>query len=676
MLARHRASSHREEPWFWFDVAGGYLADLSSSRAGLPLNDLPSYRALSMRLLFAVAVLLSTLGHSSEAIADSPASAQPSVPVEQQLAEAFSPIVFLKKQEHECDRNGEAYLPAPVEVVFDDPQVDLVQMTGRSRTDRELIASAPNETNLTTGEGDYHLDFPGNPRRPGCGYEQWFRQQMPGHEPSVYANVITADDRVFIQYWFWYVFNDFNNTHEGDWEMIQLVFDADSVEEALSSEPLEVGYSSHGGGERADWNDEKLSKEGNHPVVYPGAGSHANKFGSGVYLAWGEDNSGFGCDVTTGPSERIEPEVIYVPNDLEAATGPSASLAWSGRWGERQPAFYNGPTSPGVRERWTNPFPWQDGLRESSLRVPESFTFGPGPTSFFCTTVEYSSFLLTRFAVYPWLVVALLVAVVVGFAVLFRIGWPLLSDAWRVYRGSWRTFVFLGLLLIPVGLVANTIQFLVVDYPPGKQLFQTMDSSPGARLAIALTIGGAQELLGLILIGPAVIAALSDVFAGHDPSFRNAFRLVFRRFRPLLGAILRSILIVTLLAISIVGFPWAISRAVRWLFVSQAVLLDGAEAKEALNESAQAVAGHWWRTAANALFLGIVAVAPGPLMGIALLVIVTPELKYVNWLSSLIYVVILPLTVIAYTLLYLALKREPQPMQRVGKVLPATTPEA
>ena len=32
--------------------------------------------------------------------------------------------------------------------------------------------------------------------------------------------------KVALQYWFFYPFNDFNNTHEGDWEMIQLVFDA------------------------------------------------------------------------------------------------------------------------------------------------------------------------------------------------------------------------------------------------------------------------------------------------------------------------------------------------------------------------------------------------------------------------------------------------------------------
>ena len=50
-------------------------------------------------------------------------------------------------------------------------------------------------------------------------------------------------------------------------------------------EPVEVGYSSHEGAERADWGDDKLELVGGtHPVVYPAAGSHANKFTDALYL--------------------------------------------------------------------------------------------------------------------------------------------------------------------------------------------------------------------------------------------------------------------------------------------------------------------------------------------------------------------------------------------------------
>ena len=48
-------------------------------------------------------------------------------------------------------------------------------------------------------------------------------------KPAVYAHVATDPGypgKLALQYWFFYPFNDFNNTHEGDWEMTQLVFDA------------------------------------------------------------------------------------------------------------------------------------------------------------------------------------------------------------------------------------------------------------------------------------------------------------------------------------------------------------------------------------------------------------------------------------------------------------------
>ena len=38
--------------------------------------------------------------------------------------------------------------------------------------------------------------------------------------------------RLALQYWLFYAFNDWNNLHEGDWEMIQLDFDAATAHQA------------------------------------------------------------------------------------------------------------------------------------------------------------------------------------------------------------------------------------------------------------------------------------------------------------------------------------------------------------------------------------------------------------------------------------------------------------
>jgi hypothetical protein len=71
-----------------------------------------------------------------------------------------------------------------------------------------------------------------------------------GTEPTVYAHVATEPGdpgQLALQYWFFYVFNHWNNTHEGNWEMIQLNFDANTARQALTQSPTSIGYSQHEG---------------------------------------------------------------------------------------------------------------------------------------------------------------------------------------------------------------------------------------------------------------------------------------------------------------------------------------------------------------------------------------------------------------------------------------------
>src|SRR4029079_6563557 len=99
--------------------------------------------------------------------------------------------------------------------------------------------------------------------------------------PVIYAHIATevGQPGLALQYWFFYYFNDFNHLHEGDWEMLQLLFDAESVEEALTQEPVDVAFAQHSGGETADWDAPKLEREGTRPEVYASRGSHASYYG-------------------------------------------------------------------------------------------------------------------------------------------------------------------------------------------------------------------------------------------------------------------------------------------------------------------------------------------------------------------------------------------------------------
>jgi hypothetical protein len=225
-----------------------------------------------------------------------------------------------------------------------------------------------------------------------------------------------------------------------------------------------------------------------------------------------------------------------------------------------------------------------------------------------------------------------------------------------MYRAHWAVFAPLGLALIPIGLVASAIQFLIVDYPPGKQILDVFDRGPGARLAFMLTISGVQQLINLVLIGPTVIEAVADIRAGRKPSLTEIYRDVLKNFRSLVLAVGRSTLIVAALTISVIGIPWAIARAVRWLFVSQAILIERAHWRDAAPISSRTVSTHWVRTAGTSLLLSFVGTALAPILGIIFMIALSPGIRYVNWLSSFLFAITVPLAVIGMTLLYFELR--------------------
>jgi hypothetical protein len=162
------------------------------------------------------------------------------------------------------------------------------------------------------------------------------------------------------------MFNDWNNTHESDWEMVQLVFDVTSAQEALSQVPVKVGYAQHGGGETSTWDDTKFGRDGDHPIVHPGAGSHGTYYGQEYDIGWGEGGTGFGCDNTSTPVNRVPLTAILVPNNPD----PNSQFGWltyNGGWGERQPSEWNGPNGPNPGKKWNDPIGSMDNWRTSSL---------------------------------------------------------------------------------------------------------------------------------------------------------------------------------------------------------------------------------------------------------------------------------------------------------------------
>ena len=574
---------------------------------------------------------------------------------EQALAERFSPVVRLVEQQVECGY-GEPYDPLEVDLVLgNEPTVALRGPWNAT----DLVAIGPEAEDLRN-RFEYHLDFPGDALDPGCDYERWSRRLAAGSEPTVYAHVATQGqyaDKLALQYWLFYAFNDFNNTHEGDWEMIQLVFDASDAGEALAQTPAELGYSSHEGAESSEWDDEKLTLvDETHPVVYPAAGSHANKYTDALYLGSSAE-AGVGCDDTRGPHREVSPVVKTIPSDPEAAKAAYPWIEFEGRWGELQPAFFNGPTGPNMKTQWTRPIEWSEGWRDVSYAVPTGGLFGTGATDLFCSGVEKGSRALAVFLQKPGLVALVLGALIALIAfIVVRATWTPSTPLHLARRRSWgqilassasmyvkRPLVFLGigLLLIPIVFVMTILQWIALEGLSVIGVVTTGESAGGSAL-LALVIGTAIALLGLGLVQAATACALVEIDQGRPVTARLAYRISFRRIRPLLRAVV--LFVVVWLALTAIPFliPVAVFLAVRWCLAAPIVELEDLGGARALRRSRKLVQGRWFRTGSLVGLSAAIALISGPLIGALLIFVADIPLATLNIVAGVVYVITLP----------------------------------
>jgi hypothetical protein len=613
-------------------------AAAGGGRYGVPL---PAAVRLSAAALVALAAL----------VVVPPAAADLSD--ETALAERFAPVVRLVEQPEECGP-GEPYEPTDVDALFDEPTVALRGPWNPA----DLVEIGPTASDLVN-RYEYHLDFPGNPLDPGCSYELWARRITAGDSPVVYAHVATdpgSPGSVALQYWFFYPFNDFNNRHEGDWEMIQLVFDAGDAREALAEDPVSVGYSSHEGAEQADWGDDKLELVDDHPVVYPAAGSHANKYTDALYLGSSAE-AGVGCDDTRGPHRELRPNVKTIPSDDAAARGAFPWITFEGRWGELQPAFFNGPTGPNLKTQWREPVEWSEGWRDRSYAVPTAGLFGTGATDLFCTGVEKGSRGLILLLRSPGLL-ALLLGAVVGLIVLvavratwtpvapLRLGrrrsWgQILASSGRMYIGHAPIFLGLGLLLIPIAFLITLLQWLALEGLGLVGLGATGEAA-GVSAFVAVVIGTTLALLGLGLVQAATACALVEIDAGRPVNAMSAYRMAFGSIRPLLGAIGLFVLAWVALTTTTLLIPVAIWLAVRWCLLAPAVELEGVSELAALRRSTRLVRRRWWRTASLVGLGAAISLGIGPLLGALLIFVVDAPLATLNVVAGIVYAAALP----------------------------------
>lgn len=213
----------------------------------------------------------------------------------------------------------------------------------------------------------------------------------------------------------------------------------------------------------------------------------------------------------------------------------------------------------------------------------------------------------------------------------------IIGDVFDLYSRHFLPLVIIAALSVPIGV--------------GGALLRAngSDSEPLTSLLAVL------EPVVALLATAALVAALAQIDEGGSPRISEAYAVAVDRFISVVGAWLRVVFHVVLFAITIIGIPWAIQRLVRWLFIEQAIILDGANAKAALSKSADAVIGSWWRTLGISIAITLLVGAPAWIFfGVVSLGNISPLVQDIA--LALFTALVSPFVVTASTLLYFDLQ--------------------
>ena len=176
----------------------------------------------------------------------------------------------------------------------------------------------------------------------------------------------------------------------------------------------------------------------------------------------------------------------------------------------------------------------------------------------------------------------------------------LFRDALALFGRHARLFVTLSAaVVVPAELIVEGVGL--------ERLTSSYDSSPSLAEAAIPTI--VEFLVVTPIIAAICIHALHSIADGRRPSPGTVFVAGFEAFTPLFAAVVLAAAGIALgfLALILPG----VYLAIRWYFVPQAVVIDGARGPAALSRSTQLVEGFWWRTLGLVVLANVAIAIPG-----------------------------------------------------------------
>jgi len=123
-------------------------------------------------------------------------------------------------------------------------------------------------------------------------------------------------------------------------------------------------------------------------------------------------------------------------------------------------------------------------------------------------------------------------------------------------------------------------------------------------------------VVGFLVVTPIITAisiyALQSIADGQRPSAGQVFVAGFEAFTPLFGAVLLAAIGIALGFVAL--FLPGVYLLIRWYFVPQAVVIEGARGPAALSRSSEIVQGSWWRTLGLVVLANVAVAIPALLL--------------------------------------------------------------
>jgi len=239
--------------------------------------------------------------------------------------------------------------------------------------------------------------------------------------------------------------------------------------------------------------------------------------------------------------------------------------------------------------------------------------------------------------------------------------------SYRLYGAHFLALFALALLTVPLQLLTGVIA-------------QNSDSDGAQLLASVLQIPGAFVSL---VVAAALASEVHAITGGERAAFNRGLDAAFERFGALLstalllvGLVFASVLAGPFLAVywvfnkqatidgrrdwylAIIPLALLVYLAIRWAFNTQAVMIAGKQNWAALDDSAEAVRGSWWRVLGIVLVVGLIVLGPTMLAQLAAELPPLAAASIIGGASAL----VLPFAMVAQTLLYYDLKARNTPV--------------